>query len=66
MYLLQIKQAIKEELDGPGPTKGGRAMHAALRHSGLMIARKRVYQMMRELDPQGNNKLFFHPIFNCL
>ena len=49
-----LEDAIREELNGPGQLLGYRAMHKKIRDiHKLKVPRKKVYDMMREFDPEG-------------
>ena len=49
-----LKEAIDEELKGPGKLLGYRALHKKIRlEHGLNVTRDQVYDVMSELDPQG-------------
>ena len=49
-----VKEAVEEELKGPGKLLGYRALHKKIRlEYGLNVTRDQVYDVMSELDPQG-------------
>jgi len=50
----EVKEAVDEELKGPGKLLGHRALHKKIRlEHGLNVTRDQVYDVMSELDPQG-------------
>lgn len=49
-----VKEAVDEELKGPGKLLGYRALHKKIRlEHGLNVTRDQVYDVMSELDPHG-------------
>ena len=49
-----VKEAVDEELKGPGKLLGYRALHKKIRlEHGLNVTRDQVYDVMSELDPKG-------------
>ena len=50
----EVRDAVHNELDGPGKLLGYRAMHKKIRQEyGLKVTRDKVYEVMTELDPEG-------------
>lgn len=50
----EVKEAVQNELEGPGKLLGYRAMHKKVRlEHGLNVTRDQVYDVMYDLDPQG-------------
>ena len=49
-----VREAVEEEMNGPGSLLGYRALHQKIREvHGLSVPRNLVYAMMAEVNPQG-------------
>ena len=49
-----VREAVEEEMNGPGSLLGYRALHQKIREvHGLSVPRNLVYAMMTEVNPQG-------------
>ena len=49
-----VKEAVKEELNGPGKLMGYRAMHFRIRQkNGLNVTRDQIYDVMTDADLEG-------------
>ena len=49
-----VREAVEEEMNGPGSLLGYRALHQKIREvHGLSVPRNLVYAMMTEMNPQG-------------
>ena len=56
----QVQARIQREIDGPGCMAGYRSMWHMLRREGFMVPRNDVANMLRELDPDGNEERKTH------
>ena len=51
---VHVREAVEEEMNGPGSLLGYRALHQKIREvHGLSVPRNLVYAMMAEVNPQG-------------
>ena len=54
MDIDDVREAVEEEMNGPGSLLGYRALHQKIREvHGLSVPRNLVYAMMTEVNPQG-------------
>ena len=49
----EVRARILQEIAGPGSMSGYRSMWHTLRREGYMVPRKKVEDLLRELDPDG-------------
>ena len=70
MDIDDVREAVEEEMNGPGSLLGYRALHQKIREvHGLSVPRNLVYAMMTEVNPQGliiYIILFLSKFFNYL
>ena len=54
LTVMEVKDAVLQEVDGPGKLLGYRAMQNKIRQKyGLLAPRDKIYDIMYELDPDG-------------
>ena len=59
----QVRAGIQRKIDGLGCMPGYRSMWHMLRREGFMVPRSDVANMLRELDPAGNEERKTHGLY---